>query len=239
MDFLKKPKQQRPESGFTMLEMLVVVTIIAILMTAGAIGLGGVSGKGVTSGVATAEALFDEARSTAVVKKLRACVLVAKTLDKNPAEDLRRVLIAYEEVDPATGEPKQPQATMPTWELSSRGTLLPDQTYFSETMSRKEHGAGSTPVETVTLDYVKPNYRGEYFIYVFNGEGVCMTPGASFVLGTGARNTAQSSEASPPRVMASAKSDFGGFVVWRNGGTSVFRSPSQISGSLPAIGGEF
>jgi hypothetical protein len=29
-------------------------------------------------------------------------------------------------------------------------------------------------------------------------------------------------------VVAEGKKDFGGFVIWRNGGTSVFRDPTQI-----------
>jgi prepilin-type N-terminal cleavage/methylation domain-containing protein len=52
--------------AFTLVELLVVIAIISILMTAGSIGLSGMGGKGVTSGVTTSEALFDEARTTAV-----------------------------------------------------------------------------------------------------------------------------------------------------------------------------
>lgn len=227
--------------GFTLVEMLVVIAIISILMTAGAIGLGGLGGKGVTSGVATAEALFEEARATAVSRNLRSCVLIAKTLDNNPQDDLRRILVAYEQTDQQTGEPTNPNSPDPAWELSSRGMVLPDQTYFSETLSRQVVETGEEQaVDTVTLgETVKPNYRGEYFIYRFNSEGVFSAPGSSFVIGTGARNTTQSSTAAPPRIMASAKRDFGGFVIWRNGGTSLFRSPSQISTTLPTVGSTF
>ena len=94
-----RPQMQHCRA-FTLVEMLVV---IAILMTAGASGLGRLGGKGVTSGVAAAEALFDEARNIAIGRNLRSCVLVAKTLKNNPAEDLRRVLVAYEEVDLPVG----------------------------------------------------------------------------------------------------------------------------------------
>jgi hypothetical protein len=74
-------------------------------MTVGSIGISSMGGKGVTSGVATAEALFDEARSTAVGRNLRSCVLVAKTLTNKPDEDLRRIIVAYEEAN-ADGTPK-------------------------------------------------------------------------------------------------------------------------------------
>jgi hypothetical protein len=38
-----------------------------------------------------------------------------------------------------------------------------------------------------------------------------------------------------PKVTASAKRDFGGFVVWRNGRTSVFRSPEQMGSDLKSL----
>ena len=83
---------------------------------------------------------------------------------------------------------------------------------------------------------VKKAYEGEYFIYRFNSQGVSTNPGASFVIGSGARNSAQSANFAAPRVTGSAKRDFGGFVVWRNGGTSVFRSPDQMPAGIKSLG---
>ena len=97
MDTTRKNCLPGPRSSaFTLVELLVVIAIISILMTAGSIGLSGMGGKGVTSGTTTAEALFDEARTTAVGRNLRTCVLVAKKLTNNPADDLRRIVVAYE-----------------------------------------------------------------------------------------------------------------------------------------------
>jgi prepilin-type N-terminal cleavage/methylation domain-containing protein len=228
-------KSQHSAAAFTLIEMLVVVAIIAILLTVGAIGIAGVGGKGVTSGVATVEALFDEARSTAVARNLRACVLVAKSLDNNHGDDLRRIIVAYEETDPATGAPANPSNPNPKWVISSRGLVLPDQVYFSEVLSKKDHQSGGDAPDVITLSDVKSNYVGEYFIYRFNSEGICLTPGASVVLGRGMRNPNKSSVEAPPRITASGKKDFGGFVIWRNGGTSTFRSPTQISDNLPEL----
>jgi prepilin-type N-terminal cleavage/methylation domain-containing protein len=237
-------------AAFTLVEMLVVIAIISILMTAGSIGLSGMGGKGVTSGVATAESLFDEARTTAGGKNLRSCVLVAKTLDNNSADDLRRILVAYEEIDisgtaatnPNYGKAKNPGSATPNWMLSSRGAVLPDQTFFSQKYSQKDIGTGGT-IDQISSSIIKDSsgadlkstspFKGNYFIYQFNSQGICTTPGASFVIGSGARSGSKPASGSNlPRTIASAKRDFGGFVIWRNGRTSVFRSPEQMK-NLP------
>lgn len=240
MDATRKNHQSGTRSSaFTLVELLVVIAIISILMTAGSIGLSGMGGKGVTSGVTTTEALFDEARTTAVGRSLRTCVLVAKKLTNNTADDLRRIVVATEKVDPVTGQPEkdangQPVAN-PKWVLSSRGVVLPDQTFFSAQFSKKDHsGGGGVPdIITLTSADAKKAYEGQYYIYQFNSQGICTTPGASFIVGSGARPLNKAAESNPPKVTASANRDFGGFVVWRNGRTSVFRSPDQMGiGSL-------
>jgi prepilin-type N-terminal cleavage/methylation domain-containing protein len=231
-----KSRPVKAKAAFTLVEMLVVIAIISILMTAGSIGLSSIGGKGVTSGVANAEALFNEARSTAVGKNIRACVLVAKKLSNNSADDLRRIIVATEPVD-ANGKPTTATGTPVTnWVLSSRGAVLPDQTFFSSKFSKKDHAGAGGSINTVTLSSVKTAYRGDYYVYEFNSQGILIDPsnptykgGASFVIGTGARTLAKAADTNPPRVSSSAKRDFGGFVIWRNGGTSVFRSPEQIS----------
>lgn len=214
--------------GFTLLEMLVVIVIMSILMTAGAIGLGGMGGKGVTSGVASTESLFDEARAIAVGQRTKARVMIAKDLTNSPADNLRRIVIASEELD-KDGTPKPN-----SWILSSRGVVLPDQVYFSQEYAKKDHKAGSKFDNIMTLPAsAKAAYAGSYFYYEFNAEGICTTPGASFVIGTGARSV--NSPTDPPKVTSAAKRDFGGFVVWRNGRTSVFRSPGQINTEIKSI----
>jgi prepilin-type N-terminal cleavage/methylation domain-containing protein len=233
------------KSAFTLVEMLVVIAIMSILMTVGSIGISSMGGKGVTSGVANAESLFDEARTTAVSRNLRSCVLVARALTNKKEEDLRRIIVAYEETNP-DGTPKNPTSTSPNWVISSRGTLLPDQTFFSETFSRSNHQGAGGPIDTITDSRLKRDtggavtnaFRGSYFIYEFNAQGIMSkTPGASFIIGSGTRNLSQPATSQRPRVVGSAKRDFGGFVIWRNGRTSVFRSPEQMN--IPATVTEF
>lgn len=234
MDTTRKNRLPGPRSSaFTLVELLVVIAIISILMTAGSIGLSGMGGKGVTSGTTTAEALFDEARTTAVGRNLRTCVLVAKKLTNNSADDLRRIVVATEKVDPVTGQPEKDANGLPkeppTWVLSSRGLVLPDQTFFSVQYSKKDHsGGGALDTITLTAADAKKSYEGQYYIYQFNSQGICKTPGASFIIGSGARPLNKPADTNPPRVTGSAKRDFGGFVVWRNGRTSLFRSPDQM-----------
>jgi prepilin-type N-terminal cleavage/methylation domain-containing protein len=222
------PYSRRHASAFTLVELLVVIAIMSILMAAGAIGLGGMGGKGVTSGVATAESLFDEARSVAVGQQTRARVLVAKDLKNNPADNLRRIVIVSAKVDDDGSEISPPE-----WEISSRGVVLPDQTFFSQDYSKKDQAKSTGVLEEMTLSGAKAAYEGNYFYYEFNSQGICTTPGAGFVIGNGSRGVTKTAD--KPRVNSSGKSDFGGFVIWRNGRTSVFRSPAQIASGIDSL----
>jgi prepilin-type N-terminal cleavage/methylation domain-containing protein len=215
------PNPARPAraAGFSLIELLTVIAIISILMTVGAIGIGSIlGGKSTTSAVTTVESLFDEARSTAVGKRTKTRILVDISDPKNQATYLRRVLIAYEELDD-NGDPKTD-----SWTLANRGVVLPDQTFFSRDFSKKNQESGAE-LQEMSLSNVGRDFVGSYLYYEFNGEGICSTPGASFIVGTGAREIG----AAKPRVTGSAKRDFGGFVVWRNGRTSLFRSPDQMN----------
>lgn len=225
-------------SGFTLVELLVVILIISILLTIGSVALKGAGGKGVSTAVATTEALFDEARSVAIGKGSRACVLI--NADPESEGYLRQIVIVSEVLD-ASGEPSNPNPdatpAQRQWELSARGYTMPDKVYFSKEFSRKNHEAGSGEIDTFELSggKVSAAYEGRYFYYEFNSEGICLTglgangdySGPSFVVGSGVL----SAGGDRPRTSGDARRDFKGFVIWRNGSTSIFREPGQIVGN--------
>lgn len=230
--------------GFTLVEMLVVVAIIAILMTAGAIGLGNLGGRGVTSGVDSAEAIFDEARSLAIAENARTAVLISRQLTNNSAEDRRRILVVRE-VLPVAKTNNVPVAA-PTWELISRGTLLPEKTFFSDVYSQPQ-GANLATIAHSRIQNSKAAHQGDYYIYQFSSQGILWEPdsgvdnpdnaleSATFVIGSGTRNLTKTAQEAPPKVVGPTRRDFGGFKVWKSGRSSLFRSPDQISPAMANI----
>jgi len=209
--------RKRLLKGFSLIELLVVILIISLLLTLGAVGLRGITGgNGVGAAVATSEAIFDEARSIAVGKGTKARVLVDVNDPQDNENYLRRLLVAYQKLDDQ-GEPTE------EWELASRALNLPEKTFYSRTYSKKNHESDGGELDEMTLSINKRNFDGRYLYYEFNSEGICTSPGSSFVVGAGMRPTGED-----PRVTGDGKRDFAGFVVWRNGRTSLFRNPEQI-----------
>ena len=212
--------------AFTLVEMIVVMTIITILLTVGALGLKNLTkASGVSAGVPVAEATFAEARAIAIGKGTRARVMI----DADQTDDeryLRYLVIAYFDEDTSR------------WVTESQGSFLPKSVYYSQTYSKVSHSSGGLAdfSNLATLDIYASTTQlnrneklsGPYFYYEFNSEGNVTTPGASFVVGVGAKTPG----AAKPRADAAGAKNFGGFVVWKKGSTSVFRHPDQIG--IPA-----
>lgn len=205
--------------GFTLVEILTVIAIITILMGAGAIGIGNInSGKNITSAMATCESLMEEARTIAVSKRCKARLMI-NVDDPTDEMYLRKVIIVHEKIN-ADG-------TIDTgsWVLASRGYDMPKGTYFSRVFS---YSSDRNAIPLTDLVDVKSDFLGEYAYYEFNAEGIFEDPGASFVVASGVRPTGQE-----PKTTKGSARDFAGFVIWRNGRTSIYRSPEQIQ-NLPS-----
>lgn len=229
---MKRPNE-RSRAGFTLVELLVVILIITVLLTVGAAGFRNAGGKGVSTALPSTEAIFDEARSVAVGKGTRSRVLIDVDDPGSESNYLRRMFVVFEEIDDS-GEP-----IVDSWKLAGKAYIFPPKTYFSRVYSRKNHRAGSGGLDTMRLSGrdVPSLYRSSgdgYVYYEFNAEGICTTGlsgvdynAPSFVIANGARGRGDRT----PRTTSDGRRDFGGFVIWRNGATSVFRNPTQIIGS--------
>lgn len=203
-----------------MVEILAVIAVIAILMSVAAVGIQKMDeGQAVGAALSVSEALFDEARSAAVGRGTRARVYVHN--DPSPAQRnryLRFMAVAVENDG--------------NWEFSSRGTFLPAGVYFDELATDDAIGKvpdiGTYGTDTIALPGDKRS-QVKCVFYEFNAEGICVregasSPGAAFVVAGGVLPPSETR----PRVKGNNRS---GFVVWRNGRTSLFRNPEHITSS--------
>ncbi|MBK1831549.1 prepilin-type N-terminal cleavage/methylation domain-containing protein [Verrucomicrobiaceae bacterium R5-34] len=209
--------------AFTLVEMLVVITIITILLTIGAMGLRNLGkSSGVSAGVPLAEAAFAEARAVSVGNGTTSRLLISA--DRDDSEKyLRYMLVVYEADDGR-------------WIAAGRGMYLPEGVYFSQEYSKLNHedGTGEIPELTGSDEEIylredsgvsNDNLSGPYFYYQFNSEGIANDAGASFVCGAGSLPPG----AEFPRAgSGGGPKNFGGFMIWSKGTTSIFRHPDQI-----------
>ncbi len=202
--------------GFSLIEILVVILIISILMTAGVMGLKNLSvGKGTSSAISTCESLFNEARTIAISKRCKSRLMIDIN-DTDSDDYLRRVVTAHQKIN-ADGT-----VDLNAWTLASRAYTIPAATFYSREYSKLSSGA-DIPEASMSGENFTARYAGKYAYYEFNAEGVSLNPGASFIIGGGIRPKGQE-----PRLIKEAEQDLTGFVVWRNGRTSTYRNPEHM-----------
>lgn len=207
---------------------MAVMAVIAILLSLAAVGIQNIDrGQATTSALAVTEALFDEARSAARGHGVRARLLIHNELNDNDNTDRVRYLsymcVAIQQKN-ADGVAQEND-----WEVITRGTQLPNGVYFS--VRESEDAAGRTSVGRpgeMNIKLPGSNQTKTCYYYEFNPEGVCKDadragedPGAAIILVGGARPRNEEE----PRMLKQNKV---GFIVWRNGRTSIYRSPEQI-----------
>lgn len=208
--------------GFTLIELLLVMSIIAILLSVASVGISNIGkGQGITAGLSLGEGLLNQARNLAVNQNTTARLLIHSDLNDGIPEErerYRRMLqVVYRDTDEDTGEEESDNA----WVRVGQPVFLPKKVYFSPELSLLDmRGGGELPTERHQLSSL-PSDTHDCIYYEFNGQGICSTPGAGFVLEMGTRPPNQE------RPLGVGKS-VGGFVVMRNGGTTMIRNINRI-----------
>lgn len=217
--------------GFTLVEMMAVMAVIAILLSVAAVGIQRIDrGQALTTAISISEASLEEARSAAIGRNTRARLLVHGELNDDDAQAreryLRYLTVAVYEVDLSN-----PGEDNGTWRVITRGTALPGSVYYSpmqsDDASKNVEGMGTYGEMTIKLPG-QGTTQTKCFYYEFNSEGVCVDgdlegadPGAAFVLVSGSR----------PRNQEEAtirRNNKSGFVIWRNGSTALYRNADQM-----------
>ncbi len=207
--------------GFTLVELLAVMAIIAILLSLASVGISRIGkGQGVTAGLAIGEGLLAQARILAMNQNAPARLIIHGDLrDQIPRdrENYRRMMMVVYQTTDEEGR------IIPEWKRAGSPTSLPKGVYYSPELSRADMRAGGVLPEARHQLTSDQNEVRQCHVYEFNGQGICTTPGAGFVVVEGARP----SGARQP--LRGVSLDLGGFVVLKNGGTTMIRDITQLS----------
>lgn len=207
--------------GFSLVELLAVMSIIAILLSLASVGISRIGkGQGVTAGLAIGEGLLAQARILAMNNNAPARLIIHGDLnDSDPIqrERYRRMMMVVHQTTDDEGR------INPTWKRVGSPTFLPQGVYYSPEMSSADMRLGGVLPEDRHQLTNQAADTWQCHFYEFNGQGVCTTPGAGFVVVNGAR---PSGAAQP---MLGGKLDLGGFVVLKNGGTTMIRDITQLN----------
>ncbi len=206
--------------GFSLVELLAVMTIIAILLSLASVGISKIGkGQGVTAGMALGEGLLSQARSLAMNQNTRSRLIIHSDLNDTVPEERERyrrmMMVVYKELD-ENGREKQ------EWTRAGSPTFLPNSVYFSVDLSRADmRNGGVLETDTHQLSSQTSDVHQCYY-YEFNGQGICSTPGAGFILKEGARPSGQE------KPLMGGSKNVGGFVILKNGGTSIIRDIKRL-----------
>ena len=238
---INPPCRQAPfhAAGYSLLELLIVISIMATLMTVGSFGIKNFSkASGVSAAIPIAQGVFSQARSLAIEKGTNTRVLMHNDSDTtaglNRERNLRYMVVQYLDTNDTE------VTTDDEWVTASRGVKLPDGVFYSLALS----GQGAAPnVDPTPAAEPTPTLPGGVAstcrYYEFNSQGIITKPEPDsgtdygnnvprFVIRAGSLPPGR---AAPIAASGAGERNAGGFVIWKNGRTAVFRHPDQIASS--------
>ena len=127
---INPPCRQAPfhAAGYSLLELLIVISIMATLMTVGSFGIKNFSkASGVSAAIPIAQGVFSQARSLAIEKGTNTRVMMHadnRTDNLNRERNLRYMVVQYEDTDG-------------NWVTASKGVKLPEGVFYSLALSNQ------------------------------------------------------------------------------------------------------
>ena len=212
-------------AAFSLLELLVVISIIAVLMTIGSYGIKNFSkASGVSAAIPIAQGVFSQARSLAIEKGTNTRVMMHadnRTDNLNRERNLRYMVVQY-------WDTKDTEVTTDDeWVTASKGVKLPEGVYYSVSLSNLDPAPNTTVSSGALPGGAVQNCR----VYQFNPQGIITSPVPSgnnvprFVIRAGGLPAGMTE---PIPAGGAGERNVGGFVIWKNGRTAVFRHPDQV-----------
>lgn len=209
---------RRCQRGFTLVEMLVVVGLIALLAAALGLALrGGEAGGGLVAAERTVASLFQSARAQAVLMGTEARVIIAND-PGDPDRYLRTLAIVFE-------DPETPGL----WRSSGDSVTLPAGLYVipPDYASSRAPLRSSPDAERVGFSEPFPFRNAamtggsDWLAYGYDSRGVARQPGARIVVGAGRRDDAL-------EPLTFTREQVAGFAIARFGGVIPARTPEDL-----------
>jgi len=229
--FIRKPRFCA--AAYTLIELLIVISLITVLMTVGSFGIKNFSkARGVEAAVPIAQGVFAQARNLAIQKGTDARVLIHN--DSDTASNLNRERNLRYMVVQTLEDPNNTPADSSddVWETASKGVYLPDGVFYSPVLSNQ----GTAPNVLLSSTTLPGGVAAACREYKFNSQGIITSPPPTngtnygndvprFVIRAGVLPPGTTE---PIAASGAGSKNAGGFVIWKNGRTSKFRHPDQI-----------